>query len=152
MRLVAAASVAVLLLACSQSLSVEQQVISTLRNMEAAAENGEVFEFMSYVDKTFSAQHSSMDRREFHRFMIFQINQHRRLQAQFLPIYVKQAGVDKASAYFRLLITGGGGLLPESGQLFEVETQWLKIDGDWLLESAQWEPVRLPDLPTGRNR
>jgi hypothetical protein len=77
--------------------------------------------------------------------MIFQINQHRRLQAQFLPIFVRETGEDTASANFRLLVTGGAGLLPESGQLFEVETAWLRSDSEWLLTAADWEPVQLPD-------
>jgi len=141
--------IAVLLLAaCGDNLTVEQQVIATLRNMEYAAEEGQHLEFMTYVAESFGAQQGSMDRREFHRFMIFQINQNRRLQAQFFPIFVTETGEDTASAHFRILVTGGAGLLPESGQLFEVETSWLRDGGDWDLTEADWEPVHLPDLPT----
>jgi len=136
---------ALLLTACGEKLSVEQQVIATLRNMEYAAEEGQHLEFMGYVSDSFSGQQGSMDRREFHRFMIFQINQNRRLQAQFFPIYVRESGADMASAHFKLLVTGGAGLLPERGQLFEVETQWQRDGGDWLLHGADWQPVQLPD-------
>ena len=129
MRLASSLVVVVLLLAaCGDELTVEQQVIATLRNMEYAAEEGQHLEFMTYVAESFSAQQGSMDRREFHRFMIFQINQNRRLQAQFFPIFVTETGEDTASAHFRILVTGGAGLLPESGQLFEVETSWLRED------------------------
>ena len=38
--------------------------------------------------------------------------------------------------------------LPESGQVYAVETAWLRDGGDWLLEMANWEPVTLPDLPS----
>ena len=134
-----------LLLSCNENLSVEQQIIATLRSMEDAAEAGEHFNFMGYVSESFGGQHGSMDRREFHRFMIFQINQNRRLHAQFFPIHVRESGDDTASAHFRLLVTGGGGLLPERGQLFEVETQWLHTGGDWMLEKADWEAVQLPE-------
>ena len=149
MRLASSLVVAVLLLAaCGDELTVEQQVIATLRNMEYAAEEGQHLEFMTYVAESFGAQQGSMDRREFHRFMIFQINQNRRLQAQFFPIFVTETGEGTASAHFRILVTGGAGLLPESGQLFEVETSWLRDGGDWDLAEADWEPVSLPDLPT----
>ena len=137
-----------LLVACADKLSVDQQIIATLRNMEYAAEEGEHFEFMAYVADSFSAQQGSMDRRGFHRFMIFQINQNRRLQAQFFPIYVQETGENQASAHFRLLVTGGGGLLPDRGQLFAVETRWLREGGDWLLENAEWKAVQLPDSLT----
>ena len=151
MRLVfSAALAAFLLVACGEKLSVEQQIIATLQVMEEAAEQGEHFEFMGYVANSFSGQNGSMDRREFHRFMIFQINQNRRLHAQFFPIYVQESGEDLASAHFRLLVTGGAGLLPESGRLFEVETQWLRDGSDWMLEKAEWEAVQLPDMPTGK--
>ena len=149
MRLAASFVIAVMLLAaCGDELTVEQQVIATLRNMENAAEEGQHLEFMTYVAESFGAQQGSMDRREFHRFMIFQINQNRRMQAQFFPIFVTETGEDTASAHFRILVTGGAGLLPESGQLFEVETSWLRDGGDWDLTEADWEPVYLPDLPT----
>ena len=133
------------LASCGEKLTVEQQVIATLRNMESAAEEGRHLDFMANVADDFSAQQGSMGRLEFHRFMIFQINQHRRLQAQFFPIYVAETGADSASAHFKLLVTGGAGLLPESGQLFEVETEWSRDGGDWLLRRADWEAVRLPD-------
>jgi hypothetical protein len=134
-----------LLVACGNELSVEQQIIATLRNMEYAAEEGEHFEFMGYLADSFSGQQGSMDRREFHRFMIFQINRNRRLQAQFFPIYVQEAGIDQATAQFKILVTGGAGLLPERGQLFAVETHWRRLDGDWMLDEANWEAVNLPD-------
>lgn len=144
--------VGLLLGACSDKLSVEQQIIATLRNMEYAAEEGDHFEFIAYVSDTFGGQQGSMDRRDFHRFMIFQINQNRRLQAQFFPIFVKETGEGQASAHFRILVTGGGGLLPDRGQLFEVETQWSGNDDDWLLESADWKPVDLPVPAVPRDR
>ena len=147
MRLLLGAALAVLLLsACGEKLTVGQQIIATLRNMEVAAEQGQHLEFMTYVADSFGGQSGSMDRRAFHRFMLFQINQNRRLQAQFFPIYVTETGEDTASAHFRLLVTGGAGLLPDSGQLFEVETQWQRDGSDWVLNEADWQAVQLPDM------
>ena len=140
-----------LLVACGEKLTVEQQIIATLRNMEYAAEEGQHLNFMSHIADTFKGRQGSMDRREFHRFMILQINQHRRLQAQFFPIYVTEINEESASASFKLLVTGGAGLVPDSGQLYQVETQWLRNGGDWLLTGADWQAVRLPDLQADRN-
>lgn len=139
-----------LLLACSEELTVEQQIIATLRNMEAAAEEGQHLDFMAYVADSFDGQNSSMGRREFHRFMLFQINQKRRLHAQIFPVHVQESGDDQATADFKILVTGGAGLIPDSGQLFEVDTIWLNSGGEWLLEKANWVPVRLPDVPALR--
>lgn len=134
-----------LLAGCGKKLTVEQQVIATIRNMEYAAEEGQHLEFMGYIADTFKGQQGSMDRREFHRFMIFQINQNRRLQAQLFPIYVRETGQQSATANFKILVTGGAGLLPDSGEFFRVETSWVLDSGDWLLDGADWEPLRLPD-------
>jgi hypothetical protein len=138
-----------LLAACDKELTVEQQIIATIRNMEYAAEEGFHLEFMGFIADTFEGQQGTMDRLEFHRFMIFQINQHRRLQAQLFPIYVEEISEDTAAANFKVLVTGGAGLLPDSGQLFEVDTVWLRDGGDWELNGADWEAVRLPDVQTG---
>jgi len=152
MRLVSGTVLSSLLLvACTEDLSVEQQIIATLQVMEEAAEQGQHLDFIGHVADSFSGQQGSMDRRGFHRFMIFQINQNRRLHAQFLPIFVKESGEEKASAHFRLLVTGGAGLLPESGQLFDVETGWILDGDDWLLEKAAWQVVQLPDELPGIN-
>ena len=151
MRCVFISLLAILVLAgCAEKLSVEQQIIATLRTMEADAEAGNHLDFMANIADAFKGQQGSLDRREFHRFMIYQINQHRRLQAQFFPIYVTETGEGQASARFKILVTGGAGLLPESGQLFEVETRWIRDGGDWLLSGAEWEAVRLPDMPAER--
>lgn len=130
-----------LLVSCSEELSVEQQVIASLENMEQSAEEGRHLDFMAYVADDFKGQLGSMDRRDFHRFMIFQMNENRRLHAQFFPIHVKQTGAAEAAAQFNILVTGGAGLLPERGQLFKVDTHWRQDGGDWLLSRADWEPV-----------
>lgn len=42
---------------------------------------------------------------------------------------------------FTAALTGGsGGLLPESGQIYEVETGWRLDDGEWRLIQADWKP------------
>lgn len=46
-----------------------------------------------------------------------------------------------ASVRFNAAVSGGaGGLLPESGQLYDVDTSWRLEDGEWRLVSAQWRP------------
>ncbi len=143
--------VGLLLGACGKEPSVEQQVIATLENMKQDAEAGRHMDFMRYVADDFDGQLGSMDRRDFHRYMLLQMNENRRLYAQFFPIYVQAEGTAKpateASARFKILITGGGGLLPERGQLFEVETEWKRDGSDWRLLRAAWQPVALPQQP-----
>ena len=44
-------------------------------------------------------------------------------------------------ARFSVLATGGsGGFLPDSGQVYQVETGWRLVDGEWKLLNASWTP------------
>lgn len=138
---------ALILSGCAEKLSTGQQIIAALENMEQAAEQGHHLEFMTYVADDFSGQSGALNRRAFHRFMIFQMNENRRLQAQFFPIHVQEKDdTGSATARFKMLVTGGAGLLPERGQLFEVESGWVRDGTDWLLRSAEWQPVDMATI------
>lgn len=46
-----------------------------------------------------------------------------------------------AGVHFDAAVSGGaGGLVPESGQIYDVETGWRVEEGKWRLVSAQWQP------------
>lgn len=132
-----------LLAACSPELSLEQQIVATLKNMEAHIEAGERREFMSYVADDFRGQGGELNHDQLNGLLLYQLRRYQRVHAQLLPVTVRPAGVDEAEASFQILLTGGAGLLPESGQLYEVSSLWRFQDGQWLLQSAQWQPARV---------
>ena len=47
---------------------------------------------------------------------------------------------EHAIVRFTAALTGGAGALPESGQVYDVETSWRMEDGDWRLVNAAWKP------------
>lgn len=66
---------------------------------------------------------------------------HREVGARLGPVTVELRGEGEAIARFSVLATGGsGGLLPEQGQVYQVETGWRLQDGDWKLLNASWTP------------
>jgi len=132
-------------LACSKPLTVEQQIIAVIREMEARIENGERRPFMSHVAEDFNGQNGLLNREELQRFVILQLNRHQRLHAQLMPIHVSETGDGMAAASFKALITGGPNWIPDSGQIYEFETQWIKLDDEWLLQSASWTPTPLEE-------
>ena len=140
------ALVLLLVTACGGEQTVEQQIIATIIEMEAYGEEGRRGSFMKMVHETFIGQQGAMTRDEFRLFMIMQWNRNQRLQAQLFPIRVRELEQGQASANFRALITGGRGLIPERGQLYEITTVWVKSDGDWLLTEADWVPVPLEEV------
>ena len=134
-----------LLGACGDSLTVEQQVIATIRNMEAHIEAGERRPFMDYVAEDFRGQGGSLNREQLRALMIMQLNRYQKLQGQLFPIRVEETGEGTATASFRALVTGGPRWIPESGQFFEFETQWRRDNGDWQVIAADWTPVPLEE-------
>ena len=128
-----------LLAGCGDEMTVEQQIIAAILEMEELAEAGKRAEFMGKVAGEFNGQLGTLSKLEFQRFMIMQWNQHNRLHAQLFPIEVRELGPGMASAEFNALITGGRGLIPDSGQIYSIRTRWIEDDGEWLLVSADWE-------------
>lgn len=126
---------------CDAELTVEQQVIATIREMEARIEAGERRPFMAHISEDFRGQGGSLNREQLRALLIMQLNQYQRLQGQLLPIQVEETGEDTATSRFRALVTGGPGWIPDSGQLFEFRTGWRRADGEWQVVSADWEPV-----------
>lgn len=46
-----------------------------------------------------------------------------------------------ATVRFTAAARGGtGGLLEQTAQVYDVETGWRQVDGDWRITSARWEP------------
>ena len=129
--------------ACSPPLTVSQQVIAAIREMETRIENGERRPFISHVAEDFNGQNGQLNRQELQRLVIYQLNRHQRLHAQLFPINVTETGEEEASATFRALITGGPGWIPDQGQLYDFETFWRDEGGEWKLTSANWKTVRL---------
>ncbi|MBT8040558.1 MAG: hypothetical protein HKO85_10135 [Xanthomonadales bacterium] len=139
-------ALALLTAACSPPLTVSQQIIHAIREMEARIEAGERREFMEFIADDFSAQNERMNRDQVRALVVFQLRRYERLNGQLFPISVTETAPDTAEARFRALITGGPGWIPDSGQVYDFETWWRFEDGDWLLTSANWDEVPLDEV------
>ena len=54
------------------------------------------------------------------------------------PLDVELAA-QHATVRFSATLTGGAGMLPDSGQIYDVETGWRLEDGEWRLVNANWK-------------
>jgi hypothetical protein len=129
-----------ILAACSPAMSVEQQVITVIRDMEEHIEAGERRPFMEYVSAEFAGQNRAMTRDQLNALVLYQLHQHQRVHAQLFPIQVTTGIPGEAEARFSALLTGGRGWLPDNGQVYEFITRWRHQDDKWVLISAQWKP------------
>jgi hypothetical protein len=133
-------SFGLLLTACSKELTVEQQIIAAIRDMEARIEEGERRPFMAHVAEDFVGQNGAMTVQQLNAMVLFQLHRNQRVRAQLLPIHVTSDGPDRAEARFDALITSGPGLIPDQGQKFEFLTLWQRREDEWLLVGASWQP------------
>lgn len=82
-----------------------------------------------------------MDRRGARQLAVAVFLRHRDVGARMGPVTVELRSDTEATASFSVLATGGdGGLVPGNGQVFDVETGWRLLDGDWRLLNARWTP------------
>ncbi len=137
----------VLLIAfCSQPLTIDQIIIARIRTLESQIEEGERRRFMNNIAEDFRAQGGQMNREQLRAFIVFQLTRYENLDARLLPISVQQLNETEARAGFNALLTGGPGWFPEDGQLYHFETFWRMDEGEWLLVSADWEPIAVGEL------
>ena len=82
-----------------------------------------------------------MDRRAIRQLAAGVFLRHREVAAKVGPVSIELRGDSDAVARFSVIATGSsGGFLPESGQVYQVETGWRLVDGEWKLINASWTP------------
>ena len=125
--------------ACSRTLP-EQAVREQVEALQSAIDARDASAMHDVLAPDFIGN-GGMDRGGARQLAVAVFMQHRNVGARLGPVSVQLRNENEATATFSVLATGGnGGLLPENGQLFEVETGWRLVDGDWRLLTARWTP------------
>ena len=130
---------ALLLGACAKDapeLAVKRQIEA----LQAAIEARDAGDIEALLAQDFVGN-NGMGARDVRRMAAGVFLRDRNVSARIGPVDVAVRGDASATASFTVLATGGsGGLLPERGQVFNVETGWRLDDGEWRLVSAKWTP------------
>jgi ketosteroid isomerase-like protein len=130
---------AVALGACSKG-SPEQAVRQQVDALQAAIDARDAGDIEALLAEDFVGN-EGLDRRGARQLAAAMFLRHRQVAAKVGPVSVELRGEGDAIARFSVLATGGsGGLLPEQGQVYQFETGWRLVDGDWKLLSASWTP------------
>lgn len=81
-----------------------------------------------------------MDKRQARHMAAAMFIRYRNVGVNIGPLRLRMDGENRATVDFTAVATGGGGALPENGQVWDVTTGW-RLDGsDWRLVSAEWKP------------
>src|SRR6478672_1442698 len=131
--------VCLLLAACAKD-DPEQAVRRQVEAMQAAIDARDAGDVEALLAEDFVGN-EGMDRRAIRQLAAAVFLRHREVAAKVGPVRMEMRGDSDAIARFSVIATGGsGGLLPESGQVYQVETGWRLVDGEWKLLSASWTP------------
>ncbi len=125
---------------CSND-SPEQAVRQRIDALQAAIDARDAGDIQALLAEDFVGN-DGIDKRGAQQLAAAVFLRHRQVAAKVGPVSVELRGQADAIARFGVLATGGaGGLLPEQGQLYQVETGWRLVDGDWQLLNASWTPA-----------
>ena len=134
------AMMAMLAFAACRRDTPEQAVRKQVEAMQAAIDARDAGAVDDLLAEDFVGN-QGLDRRGAKQLAAAVFLRHRDVDARVGPVEVELRGASDAIARFSVLATGGsGGLLPDSGQVYQVETGWRLADGEWQLLNATWKP------------
>ena len=139
-RFMASTAILGMLLAGCGKDDPEQAVQLQVEAMQAAIDARDAGDIEGLLAEDFVGN-EGMDRRAIRQLAAAVFLRHREVAAKVGPVSVELRGDRDAVARFSVIATGSsGGLLPESGQVYQVETGWRLVDGEWKLLNASWTP------------
>ena len=130
------------LLGCSRTPP-EERLRAAMSDLQASIEQRDAKELESYLAQDFVGP-EGLDREGARRMAQLLFLRHRDVGVRTGPEEVAlQAG--HATVRFSAALTGSaGGLLPDSAQVYDVETGWREEEGTWRLTSVRWTPKFQP--------
>lgn len=123
---------------CSRTPS-EEALRDTIAAMEAAAEARDADALEEYLAEDFVGP-GGMDRDRFGRTAALLWLRSREIGVSLGPLEVEATDAH-ARVRFTAATRGGEGLLPDSANVYAVDTAWRVEDGEWRLISADWTPT-----------
>jgi hypothetical protein len=117
----------------------EQRLRQSLASLQTALEERDLEGLQSALAEDFVGP-EGMDRNGARGLAMLSFRRYRDVGVTLGPAEIALQG-DRATVRFSAALTGGGGqVLPEAAQVYEVETGWRESEGEWRMTSAQWKP------------
>jgi hypothetical protein len=130
-----------LLAACAEPLPEEERIRARIEAMQSDLAEGNARAFLSPLAEDFTAATRNLDRRAAGLLLRREILAHESLKARLADLEVELQGEGRATATMHAVLTGGTGLIPDTGGWYKVTTGWRLDDDEWMLISARWETV-----------
>jgi len=131
---------ALLLSACSKPPD-EQQIRDNLDQVVKAVKDRKPKAVVEHLADDFLGQ-EQMTTEQVRQFMIAQFFRNQNINLVVTGLKISVEG-ETARVDFRAVLTGGMNWLPERVDYYQINSSWVKRDGDWLIHRANWKPVLL---------
>lgn len=128
----------ILLLAGCARTPPEERLRETVGGLQAAIEERDVSTLDDVLAGDFIGP-GGLDRNGARRMAQAMFLRYRDVGVSVGPLDV-EVQEEHATVSFTAAVTGGAGMLPDSGQMYDVETGWRLQDGEWQLVNANWKP------------
>lgn len=127
-----------LLAACSRPGG-EQRLRSQLQDMQDAAADSRVSDFMDGVSGDFTGNDGA-DRAALHNLLRMQVLGRTSVGVVTGPVEI-ELRESSATVRFSAVVSGGRGrFLPDSAQAYSITSGWREEDGSWKVYYAEWKP------------
>ncbi len=139
-------SLSLLFLGSCSNNDAEQALKHSLNDLVNAIENKQYRAVTNTMTRQFSGNHRF--NQQTMSALIFRYY----LRHKFIKIYTVVNAIEMdenkqtAKMLFHAVLTGTKKTLPEHMRAFRVQSQWLKIDGEWKIKKADWQEVRAQSI------
>lgn len=115
----------------------EEKLRATVAGLQAAIERHDVPAVGDTLAEDFIGP-DGLDRDDAHRMAQAMFFRYRDVGVILGPMAI-DLQTQHATVRFTAALTGGAGTLPDSGQVYDVETGWRLEGGEWRLVNARWK-------------
>ena len=130
---------ALLMLAACASEPPEAALRAQLGDMQLAASERRVGDFMQGVSDDFAGNNAT-DRAALHNLLRLQMLGNSNVNIVSSPLDIQLRG-ETATVKFSVVLTGGSGRwLPDSAQSYSINSGWRLENGEWNVYYADWRP------------
>ena len=122
--------------ACERS-SPEREIRATIARMAQSVEQRDPALFLEAVAEDFTRESGAFGKQDARRTLLGAYLRNEKIIVSAVVTEVRIEG-DRAYAKVRVVATGGSGLLPERGQVWEFDSAWRRERNQWKVFNAEW--------------
>lgn len=123
---------------CSKATSPEGIISDNIERMEVGIEEKKSGDVIELLHRNFGTK-SGHDTQWVKQLLAIYMFKHQNIGIVISGLEITVDSTN-AKAQFTALVTGGEGLIPRQGALYDLDTDWRLEDGEWHLVYAHWEP------------